>query len=74
MPICPLCHKDYGDYHEHIMEEHPISCEDVRSKADDFVQGRLSKEDNDRVEFHLSRCRSCHRVVSRIWNKKVSRR
>lgn len=69
MEECPFCRKECEDYYQHIREEHPISCKEVRSKALAYAQGKLSELNDDRIDFHLRACKLCLRAAKRIWKK-----
>jgi len=58
---CPICEQEYEDYISHVLEKHPVSCEDVISG------GSVSKkvEDDEAVALHVASCRSCKEALKR---------
>lgn len=59
MGECPFCHEEYSIYGDHIRDKHPISCEEVRAKFNEYTSGKLDDETDERVICHLAACKPC---------------
>ncbi len=72
MEKCQFCHEEYsGSYGDHIQEKHPISCEEVKSKFNDYANGRLDDETDERVICHLAGCKSCMDALNKFNEKQI---
>lgn len=63
---CPYCGTEYLDYNDHILQGHPINCEEVKKHFSDFSDGKLDEETDEKMICHIADCQSCKDALSQF--------
>ena len=72
MGKCEFCHEEYtGSHGDHIREKHPISCEEVRNRFEEYSKGELDAETDERVICHLANCKPCMNALNDFNKRKI---
>ena len=68
---CPYCGEQYVEYGNHIRTRHTIGCSEVRKKFNNYSEGLLKEEDDERVICHLADCESCSEALQKFIDRKL---
>lgn len=71
MKQCPFCQEQYSGYSDHILDKHPIGCENVVCRFEDYSRGRLDTETDEKVIIHISSCQGCSDELSKFINRQI---